>query len=102
MWGKVLGAGKGRRPAPLKRIDGESDQAFLERLARVHLPAEVADRWLTLLRPAVKLVPAADNDPVVARLGGHPQLPEDVAWPIWTDTGRSRTSARSTLPRSPH
>lgn len=91
MWRKILGITKRDDKTPpgpaFPRAEGESDQAYLERLARALLPAEIADRWLTLLRPAIRLVPAADDDLVVARLGGHPQLPDDVAWPVWDGHG---------------
>lgn len=56
-------------------------------LAGAHLDADTAIRWLGLLRPAVRLVPAGPGDPVVARLGGTPTLPADVAWPEWPGRG---------------
>lgn len=56
-------------------------------LAGTHLDADTAIRWLGLLRPAVRLVPAGPGDPVVARLGGTPTLPAAVAWPEWPDRG---------------
>jgi hypothetical protein len=59
----------------------------LARLAHAHLDDTRADRWLGLLRPAVQLVPAQDGDDVVARLGGTPILPGDVAWPDWPEHG---------------
>ncbi|MGB0100040.1 MAG: YwqG family protein [Nocardioides sp.] len=58
----------------------------LTRLARTHLDAS-AQRWLGLLRPAVQLHPAAAGDPVLARLGGRPELPADTAWPQWPGLG---------------
>ncbi|HVF06055.1 MAG TPA: YwqG family protein [Frankiaceae bacterium] len=63
------------------------DRAGIERLARVHLAPDVADRWLALLRPALELVAAGPDDAVVARLGGRPALPDDVAWPVWEGHG---------------
>jgi hypothetical protein len=54
----------------------------LAAIAREHLPAGMARRWIDLLRPAFAL--AADLDgPVIGRLGGLPMLPDRVAWPIW-------------------
>lgn len=57
--------------------------------ARTHLPADVADAWLSLLRPGIRLV-AADGDddgPTVGHLGGEPELPDDLAWPVWAGHG---------------
>ncbi|UWP85288.1 YwqG family protein [Dactylosporangium fulvum] len=57
-------------------------------LARQHLPADVAERWLALRRPAVGLAPVPVGDvltPVVGHLGGEPELPEDLPWPVAGD-----------------
>ncbi|SET59561.1 YwqG family protein [Nonomuraea wenchangensis] len=51
-------------------------------LARAHLPADTADRLLALLRPAIQLSIAQDDQPVVGRLGGAADLPEGVPWPV--------------------
>lgn len=56
-------------------------------LAATHLDPDAARRWLTLLRPAVQLVPARPGDPVVARLGGTPELPPGTDWPRWPGQG---------------
>ncbi|MFB9179752.1 DUF1963 domain-containing protein [Dactylosporangium sucinum] len=59
-------------------------------IAREHLPADVAERWLALRLPAVSLVPVPVGDvltPIVGQLGGEPALPDDVPWPV-TDDGR--------------
>ncbi|WP_371786367.1 hypothetical protein [Streptosporangium subroseum] len=48
-------------------------------LARAHLPADTADRLLALLRPAIQLSIAQDDQPVVGRLGGVADLPEGVS-----------------------
>ncbi|WP_190111151.1 YwqG family protein [Streptomyces cinnamoneus] len=59
-------------------------------LARRHLPADVAERWIALLRPAARLVPVPEprpEDVVVGRLGGLPALPEGMEWPVWEGHG---------------
>lgn len=56
-------------------------------MAAAHLPEGIRERWLSLLRPAVHLIPARDGAPHVARLGGLPDLPEDISWPMWTGHG---------------
>ncbi|MET7403439.1 DUF1963 domain-containing protein [Dactylosporangium sp. NPDC005572] len=60
----------------------------LAALARAHLPADVAERWLPLCRPAVGLVPLRAGDvltTVAGHLGGEPALPDDVPWPVTGD-----------------
>lgn len=59
----------------------------LSRLAIQHLDPATATSWTALLRPAVQLRAARPGDPVVARLGGTPQLPDDQAWPDWPGVG---------------
>ena len=73
-------------PQPAARRPGEDDRAFFERVARSHLDDEMAERWLSLLRPAVRLT-TARGQPVVARLGGRPRVPDDFEWPVWQDKG---------------
>lgn len=51
-------------------------------LARAHLPADTADRLLTLLRPAIQLSIAQDGQPVVGWLGGAAELPVGLSWPV--------------------
>ncbi len=62
--------------------------ARLAEIAADHLDPDAARRWLALLRPAVQLVPAGRGDPVVARLGGTPELPPGTEWPQWPGQGR--------------
>jgi uncharacterized protein YwqG len=53
-------------------------------LARTHLSQPLADRWTSLLRPAIEFPYAEDPvDPqhVALRKGGDPWLPDDVEWP---------------------
>lgn len=57
------------------------------RLAHQHLDAGTAKAWLPLVRPAVALDEAAQDDGVVARLGGHPRLPAGTPWPQWDGIG---------------
>ncbi|SCE90902.1 Uncharacterized protein YwqG [Micromonospora chaiyaphumensis] len=67
---------------------GMTSQTDLAAAAREHLPADVADTWLSLLRPGIRLINADDGDgPAVGYLGGEPQLPDDVAWPVWEGHG---------------
>jgi hypothetical protein len=55
--------------------------------ARTHLPAEMADTWLSLLRPAIRLT-AADRSQRPAGHLGTPLLPTDMPWPPGTGTAR--------------
>ncbi|MCF3102216.1 DUF1963 domain-containing protein [Streptomyces roseoverticillatus] len=64
----------------------------LHTLAREHLPAEIAERWIGLMRPGLRLEKATSTgtggEPVVVgRLGGMPELPEKEAWPVWEAHG---------------
>ncbi|WP_030017328.1 YwqG family protein [Streptomyces monomycini] len=63
-----------------------------ERLAAERLPPDVAGRWRALLRPAVRLTRPDDRraplaGPPVGHLGGRPELPDDVPWPVWEGNG---------------
>lgn len=53
----------------------------------MHLPGDVAETWIRLLRPAARLKHAESGDPVVGQLGGLPALHDSAAWPTWTDEG---------------
>ncbi len=64
-----------------------SDADLVKAIAAAHLPDDVREIWLSLLRAAVQLVPERDGTPRVARLGGLPDLPEGAAWPMWTGHG---------------
>lgn len=64
-----------------------SDAELVRALAVEHLPPGDVGAWTALLRPAIQLMPSAAASVPVARLGGHPLLPEDVDWPHWPDTG---------------
>jgi uncharacterized protein YwqG len=59
--------------------------AELEEVARTWLPPDIADRFLGLLRPAIRLDAAGANDRPVGHLGGEPALPDDMPWPVWLD-----------------
>ncbi|MEU5208127.1 YwqG family protein [Streptomyces sp. NPDC020742] len=61
----------------------------LHALAHAHLPGDIAERWIGLLRPSLRLEKAADpgTAQVVGRLGGLPELPEDEEWPTWEGHG---------------
>jgi hypothetical protein len=70
--------------ASIAQVD---DRAVVTSIAEAHLPPDVSDRWLALLRPAARLVPAAPGEPVVARWGGSPDLPAGTPWPEWEGRG---------------
>ncbi|MFE3200646.1 YwqG family protein [Embleya sp. NPDC059237] len=57
------------------------------RTAAEHLPPELAERWIALLRPCVRLRRAGADEQVVAVLGGAPELPSGVDWPDWPGVG---------------
>ncbi|MGW8375048.1 YwqG family protein [Actinacidiphila sp. SB3-2] len=67
-------------------VDADTPEVFAA-LARKHLPADIAEQWLRLLRPAAHLRKAGEGDALVGQLGGLPRLPEDVAWPEWEGCG---------------
>jgi hypothetical protein len=72
-------------------------------LARAHLPQPLADRWISLLRPAIEFPYDEGRDPQEAasqrsagvpdaartalRTGGEPSLPDAVRWPRAPDYG---------------
>ena len=85
-WGTICAVSESGVPR-LVRSRHEGDQSYLHRLAHAHLPPEIADRWLALLRPAIRLQKAAAGELVLARLGGRPYLPEGVDWPVWEERG---------------
>lgn len=62
------------------------DLDALRSIAHGHLDADVATRWLSMLRPAVRLH-ASDTADAVARIGGRPVVPDDFAWPVWQGVG---------------
>ncbi|MGY5138098.1 YwqG family protein [Streptomyces nigrescens] len=65
----------------------QSTADTLHTLAREHLPHEIAERWIGLLRPGLRLEKATGTAPVVGRLGGLPELPENEEWPVWEGHG---------------
>ena len=70
---------------------GSSDStlaaAELVAVAQATLPAAVAERWIALLRPSIRLRRAEPAERPVAQLGGSPALPDGVAWPRF-DAGK--------------
>lgn len=60
---------------------------LLHTLAREHLPDGIAERWIGLLRPGLRLERATGAAPVVGRLGGLPELPDGQEWPVWQGRG---------------
>jgi len=71
----------------LPRVEDLPDAVIVESLAAEHLPDGVRERWMGLLRPAVRLVPTTDQVLAVARLGGLPRLPAEISWPYWDGHG---------------
>jgi hypothetical protein len=59
----------------------------VSRLAREHLTPPVAEKWISLLRPAARLKHAGPGEAIVGELGGDPWLHEDVDWPVWGGHG---------------
>lgn len=58
------------------------------RFARAHLPAPLAEEWISLLRPAAQFPQVSTSDqPPALRLGGDPALPDGLAWPRLEDYG---------------
>jgi uncharacterized protein YwqG len=51
------------------------------------LPEELAEPFIALARPAIRLSIAEEGETVVGRLGGLPRLPEGVPWPCAGDGG---------------
>lgn len=74
-----------RKTAPAR--EPISDLELVTRIVHEHLEPDVAERWLTLLRPALHLVPLRAEAAPVARLGGTPNLPLGQPWPTWEGAG---------------
>ncbi|WP_392972886.1 hypothetical protein [Streptomyces sp. LN245] len=68
----------------IERMTYRSSEA-LSTLAHQHLSAEMAERWVRLLRPAVRLEAAGPSDVPVGHLGGSPKLSAHLEWPQWED-----------------
>lgn len=72
----------------MQEPSAQTDAELMARLAAEHLPTDVARQWLSVLKPAVRLMPArADGQPCVARLGGEPLMPPASLWPTWPEHG---------------
>lgn len=70
----------------IERMTHGSSEA-LSALAHQHLSAETAERWVRLLRPAVRLEAAGSSDEAVGHMGGSPKLSAHLEWPQWEDHG---------------
>jgi uncharacterized protein YwqG len=79
---------EGPEPAPPGQSLDETDERIrtVTSLAHEHLPTQAAEDFLTMLRPALRLVHAGEGDPVIAQLGGLPTLPIN-SWPVWDGHG---------------
>jgi hypothetical protein len=72
---------------PPQSFDGTDERIHtVPSLAHQHLPAQAAEDFLAMLRPALRLVHAGEGDPVIAQLGGLPTLPIN-SWPVWDGHG---------------
>jgi Domain of unknown function (DUF1963) len=56
-------------------------------MANRHLPPRAAERWIAMIRPAMRLQACRRGEKQVGQLGGLPSLPDDVSWPKWEDEG---------------
>lgn len=70
----------------IRRMIHGSHEA-LRSLASKHLPPDIAERWLELLRPSARLAVATGSDSVAGHLGGQPKLATGVDWPVWEGHG---------------
>ncbi|MEQ4209680.1 YwqG family protein [Actinopolymorpha sp. B9G3] len=59
----------------------------LTSLALRHLPPAVAEQWIGLIRPALRLRSCGRNKKPIGQLGGFPSLPDDLGWPQWQGKG---------------
>ena len=63
------------------------DLQTLTRIARTYLAPDHAERWLRLLRPAIRLIASDAVEAPLARIGGRPLVPQDFEWPVWEGSG---------------
>ena len=63
-----------------------SESPLAEAGRRYFSPAD-AETWISLLRPAFHLRALNDGEEPVAYLGGTPDLPAGVEWPVWEGHG---------------
>jgi len=71
---KLFGIHKAGAPAQGKTPAENTDPSTKE---------ELAARYGHLYRPALQWVPGSSGG--FSRLGGLPQMPDDLAWPVWKD-----------------
>ncbi|MDY7090411.1 MAG: YwqG family protein [Actinomycetota bacterium] len=62
-------------------LDSTANASELIEVARATLPPAVADAWIGLLRPAIRLRRVEAGEQTVGQLGGSPALPDGTPWP---------------------
>ena len=72
---------------PAAPIAAVKDVQALTSIAHTHLEADVAARWLEMLRPAVRLRGSDTGTHAVGRIGGRPLVPDGFSWPTWPGSG---------------
>ena len=63
-----------------------SDSPLAE-AGRLYFSPADAETWIKLLRPGFHLRTLHDGEEPVGYLGGDPELPADVEWPVWEGHG---------------
>jgi Domain of unknown function (DUF1963) len=63
------------------------NESPLAEAGRLYFSPADAETWIKLLRPGFHLRALNDGEEPVGYLGGNPQLPADVEWPVWEGHG---------------
>jgi len=59
----------------------------LAEAGRLYFSPADAETWIKLLRPGFHLRALGDGEEPVGQLGGTPELPADLEWPVWEGHG---------------